>query len=103
MRKILLVLSILILILFTALIKNSTKNIEDEVFILNENIRVLKKELENTKLEFNYLSSAENLLKFQDSYFENELVKQDINKIKIIKKKDDYLDIKPLKINNEKK
>ena len=87
MRKILVGLSILTLILLTALIKNSTKNLEDEVFILKENIRVLKKELENTKLEFNYLSSAENLLKFQDLYFENELIKQDIKKIKIIQKK----------------
>ena len=101
MRKILVGLSILTLILFTALIKNSTKNLEDKVFISKENIRVLKKELENTKLEFNYLSSAENLLKFQDLYFENELIKQDIKKIKIIQKKDDRLDIGSLNINNE--
>jgi len=101
MRKLLLGLSILTLILFTALIKNSTKNLEDEVFISKENIRVLKKEFENTKLEFNYLSSAENLLKFQDLYFENELIKQDIKKIKIIQKKGDRLDIRSLDINNE--
>ena len=103
MKKILVILSILILILVTALIKNSTKNIEDEVFILKENIQVLQKELENTKLEFNYLSSAENLLKFQDLYFEDELLKQDLKKIKIIKKKNNQLDIDSLKINNDKK
>ena len=103
MKKILVILSILILILVTALIKNSTKNIEDEVFILKENIQVLQKELENTKLEFNYLSSAENLLKFQDLYFEDELLKQDLKKIKIIKKKNNQLDIKSLKMNNDKK
>ena len=101
MKKILVILSILILILVTALIKNSTKNIEDEVFILKENIQVLQKELENTKLEFNYLSSAENLLKFQDLYFEDELLKQDLKKIKIIKEKNDQLNIKPLEINND--
>ena len=101
MKKLLVGLSILTLILFTALIKNSTKNLEDEVFISKENIRVLKKELENTKLEFNYLSSAENLLKFQDLYFENELIKQDIKKIKIIQKKGDSFDIESLNINNE--
>ena len=103
MKKILVIASILILILVTALIKNSTKNIEDEVFILKENIQVLQKELENTKLEFNYLSSSENLLKFQDLYFEDELLKQDLKKIKIIKKKNNQLDIESLKINNDKK
>ena len=101
MKKILVILSILILILVTALIKNSTKNIEDEVFILKENIQVLQKELENTKLEFNYLSSAENLLKFQDLYFEDELLKKNLKKIKIIKEKNDQLNIKPLEINND--
>ena len=103
MKKILVILSILILILFTALIKNSTKNIEDEVFILKENIQVLQKELENTKLEFNYLSAAENLLKFQDLYFEDELLKKDLKKIKIIKKENDQFNIKSLKINNDGK
>ena len=35
---------ILFLILFTALIKNSTKRIDDEIFATKENIRILKKE-----------------------------------------------------------
>ena len=103
MKKILVILSILILILVTAFIKNSTKDIEDKVFILKENIQVLQKEFENTKLEYNYLSSSENLLKFQDLYFEDELLKQDLKKIKIIKKKNNLLNIETLKINNDTK
>tara|TARA_B100002019_G_scaffold285456_1_gene294443 strand:- start:866 stop:1174 length:309 start_codon:yes stop_codon:yes gene_type:complete len=102
MKKIVAVLLIIILILFTALIKNSTKNIEDEVFILKENIRVLKKELENAKLEFNYLSSAENLNEFKVSYFGDELTKKDIKQINIIKKQDEYFHIEPLKIYEKK-
>ena len=103
MKKLIIIFSILILILFTALIKNSTKNIEDDVFTLKENIRVMNKELENTKLEFNYLSSAENLLKFQDLYFENELMSQNLKKIKIIRKNNDHFEIESLKGNDEKK
>ena len=57
---------ILFLILSTALIKNSTKRIEDEIFIVKENIRDLKKDFENTKLENDYLSSAES------SYYDNK-------------------------------
>ena len=97
MKKFLIVFSILFLILLTALIKNSTKNIEDEVFIIEENIRVLKKEFEKIKLEFDYLSSAENLLQFQNLYFDDELIRKNIENIKIINKDTDEIDIQQLK------
>ena len=42
---------IISLILFTALIKNSTKRIDDEIFIVKENIRFLKKEIDDLKLK----------------------------------------------------
>ena len=103
MRKFSVIFLILSLILSTVFIKNSTKKIEDEIFASEENIRVLKKEFEKMKLEFDYLSSAENLLKFQNLYFEDELLNQDLKKIKIIKKKNNQLDIESLKINNDKK
>jgi hypothetical protein len=35
------------LVLSTAIIKNTTKQIEDEIFTVKENIRVLKSEFEN--------------------------------------------------------
>ena len=101
MKKFLIIFSVLFLILFTAFIKNSTKKIEDEVFILEENIRVLKNDFEKTKLEFDYLSSAENLLQFQNLYFDDELMRRDIKNIEIINKDGDEIDIQQLKINNE--
>ena len=55
--KQLVALIILILILVTSIVKNSTKEIEDQIFTINENIRPLKSELEDVLLEFNYLSS----------------------------------------------
>ena len=84
MRKFSVILLILFLILFTALVKNSTKKIDDKIFSKQETIRSLKKEFENVKLEKEYLSSAEKLLEFQNLYFENELTKKDIQEIKII-------------------
>ena len=92
---------ILLLILFTALIKNSTKRIEDQIFITEENIRSLKKDFENTKLEHDYLSSAEKLIEFQDLYFDDILVKKDIQEIKIINKKSEKLLIKNFKFIND--
>ena len=100
MKKFLIIFSILFLILLTAFIKNSTKNIEDEVFLFQENISVLKKEFEKIKLEFDYLSSSENLLQFQNLYFDDELIRKDIKKIHILKNGEE-IDIQQFKISNE--
>ena len=83
MKKFSLVAIILLLILSTAIIKNTTKQIEDELFTAKENIRVLKSEFENISLEYDYLSSAEKLLKYQSLYFEDELIQKDIKDIKV--------------------
>ena len=92
---------ILTLITFTAYIKNSTKKIEDKIYASQENLRLFKKELENTKLEYDYLSSSENLIKLQNQYFEDVLVKKDLKNIKIIKKISNKSDIEKIAANNE--
>ena len=81
MKKVLF-LAIFILILATSLVKNSTKEIEDKIFMVNENIRPLKSELGDVLLEYNYLSSPEKLTQFQNQYFEKNLIKIDVTKIK---------------------
>jgi|TARA_Y100000389_G_C17101615_1_gene336230 hypothetical protein len=78
---------IFILILTTSLIKNSTKEIEDKIFVVNENIRSLKSELGDVLLEYNYLSSPNKLSQYQTQYFEKDLVKIDITKIKKLTEK----------------
>ena len=101
MKKFSVIFLILFLILLTAFIKNSTKRIDDQIFTTNENIRELKKDFENIKLEFDYLSSAENLLKYQDLYFDDELIKKDIQNIKIINMSTKELKIKKFKMTND--
>ncbi len=101
MKKFSVIFLILFLILFTALIKNSTKRIDDEIFALKENIRSLKKDFENIKLEYDYLSSAEKLLEFQNLYFDDELVKKDIQQIKTINQSSEKLEIGQLNLINE--
>ena len=96
MKKPLIVFFIIFLILFTAWVKNSSKNLEDEIFIVQENLRELKKELGDTKLEFDYLSSAEKLLEYQILYFDDDLIQKDINEIIVIKKNIKELLIKDL-------
>ena len=83
MKKLALAVIIFLLVLSTAVIKNTTKQIEDEIFTIKENIRILKSELENVSLEYDYLSSADKLLEYQSLYFENDLIQKKIKDIKI--------------------
>ena len=76
MKKFLIISVIFFLIFFTAFIKNSTKRIDDLIFSSKENLRVLSKDFENIKLEYDFLSSTERLLQFQNKYFEEELIKK---------------------------
>ena len=101
MKKFVLALVIFFLVLSTAIIKNSTKQIEDEIFTAKESIRVLKSEFENVSLEYDYLSSAERLLEYQSQYFENVLIQKDINNIKIYNISDDKNKIQNFKIIKE--
>ena len=101
MKKFVLAFVIFFLILSTAIIKNTTKQIEDEIFTVKENIRVLKSDFENVSLEYDYLSSAEKLLEFQSLYFEDELIQKNINNIKIYNISDDIKKIQNFKIIKE--
>ena len=101
MKKFSVITLIIFLVLLTAFTKNSTKRIDDKIFTINENIRGLKKDFENIKLEYDYLSSAEKLLEFQELYFDDELVKKDIRNIKIINMMSKELKIKQLKLVND--
>tara|TARA_Y200000002_G_C22378215_1_gene536115 strand:+ start:339 stop:644 length:306 start_codon:yes stop_codon:yes gene_type:complete len=98
MKKFSLGLIIFILILSTAIIKNSTKKIEDEIFTIKENLTVLNSDLESIRLEYDYLSSAERLLEFQSLYFEDELMQRGIGSIKVFKINNKEIEIKDLTI-----
>ncbi len=99
MKKIIVSSLILFLILSTTIIKNSTKKIDDDIFSKKENIRSLKKELSNIKLEHEYLSSTEKLFEFQNLYFDDELEKKDIKEIIVIQNLSNGFQMKKLNIN----
>ena len=101
MKRITIIMTIIILILSTTIIKNSTKKIEDNIFLVKENLRVLNSDYENILLEHNYLSSAEKLLEYQALYFEDELIQKNIQNIKIFKIKRNKNEIQDLKIIKE--
>ena len=92
MKKVVFVI-IFTLILATSLVKNSTKEIEDKIFMVNENIRPLKSEFGDVLLEYNYLSSPDKLTQYQTQYFEKNLIKIDITKIKRLTEIDNQIKI----------
>ena len=92
MKKVVFVI-IFVLILFTSLVKNSTKEIEDKIFMVNENIRPLKSELGDMLLEYNYLSSPDKLTQYQTQYFEKNLIKVDIMKIKKLTEENNHINV----------
>ena len=94
MRKLILLLSIFLLLIFTTIIKNSTKEIEKKIYNSKENLRVLKNKYEMVLIDFNYLTTPEKLMEYQSRYFENELDQVDIKKLKKIIIKKNQFEIK---------
>ena len=74
MKKLIVFAVIFTLIVSTSLIKNSTKDLDDQIYSLRENILFLENRFNDSKLEFDYLSSSEKLLEYQKLYFENLLI-----------------------------
>jgi len=81
MKKIFFSLLIIVLVFFTTVIKNSTKNIEVKIFDLKEDIRLLNENYELVLLDHNFLSSPKKLIEYQKKYFDNDLVSIDIKNI----------------------
>ena len=92
MKKVVFII-IFTLIIATSLVKNSTKEIEDKIFMVNENIRPLKSKLGDVLLEYNYLSSPDKLTQYQTQYFEKNLIKIDITQIKKLTEKNNHIDV----------
>ena len=93
MKKISLIIVIFLLVISTALIKNSAKKNEDKIFTVEENLRFLKSKFKKVKLEYDYLSSPDKLLDYQVLYFDDELVKKDIQTLKKIEINNDKITI----------
>ena len=98
MKKLFLITVILLLIIVTTITKNSTKQIENKIFNLKENIIALEDKYEFVLLEYNFLSSPEKLLEYQSRYFEKNLIPIDVNKIKEINIKNNKLIIRDFTI-----
>ncbi len=101
MKKLIVFAVTLTLIVSTSLIKNSTKDLDDQIYSLRENILFLENRFNDSKLEFDYLSSSEKLLEYQKLYFESLLIKKSLKELKTLKIVDKELIINELKISGK--
>ena len=88
-KKILIFIPVLILIISTTFIKNSTKQLDKKIFETLENIRALENIYELVLLDYNYLTSPNKLMEYSQFYFEEELKKKEISDLKTIKFKNE--------------
>lgn len=90
--------TLFILILTTSIVKNSTKELEDKIYLTNESLLFLENRSEDLKLENNYLSSSEKLLEYQQLYFDDLLKKKSVQEINTLEIYNEKIKIGELKI-----
>ena len=76
LKRILLIIPIIFLIVLTTLTKNSTKKLDQSIFVAQEDIRALNDIYELVLLDYNYLTSPNKLMDYSQMYFEKELKKK---------------------------
>ena len=67
MRKLIITFCLIFLITITAVIKTSSKKIEEKIFILNESLFLLKEKHNLVSLEHTYLSEPSRLIKIMET------------------------------------
>ena len=82
MKKYLIFFLITFLIIITALIKNSTRELETKIFNSKERIKTLTNKKEITMLQNNYLSSPQRLFELKKEYFGEKLEVLELNQFK---------------------
>tara|TARA_Y100001970_G_scaffold162190_1_gene198248 strand:- start:83 stop:388 length:306 start_codon:yes stop_codon:yes gene_type:complete len=74
---------IVVFVISTAIIKNSSKKIEEKIYKKKENLAILKSEYDLVILEFDFLNSPHEIQKKAKQYFiKDEFSSIDISKLK---------------------
>ena len=101
MKKLFFFIPVIFLIFATTVTKNSTKQLDKNIFNVKENLRVLQDKHELVMLEFNYLTSPKKLMEYQKKYFDKELLEADIESLNWIESKNKKIIIKKIVSKNE--
>ena len=75
MKNIILFIIFIFCLSFTSFIKNNTRTIEKKITILNKDIKILYQELDEAKLEYEYLTTPEYLSCLSSNYLSENFAK----------------------------
>ena len=91
MKNMIIIFCLIFLITVTAVIKTSSKKIEEEIFILNENLSVLKEKYSFALLEHTYLAKPSRLIKIMKTNKNEEYIHLNILDLKNLSKSHQHL------------
>ena len=89
MKNLVIVFCLIFLISLTAIIKTSSKKIEEKIFTINESLSLLQKKYDLISLEYTYLSNPSRLIKTMKDDRNEEYIHIDAKELKIIKENND--------------
>ena len=101
MNRLALFFLIFVFVISTAIIKNSSKKIEEKIYKKKENLAILKSEYDLVILEFDFLNSPHEIQKKAEQYFiKDEFSSIDISKLKIAEIKNNKIEFNSFFIND---
>ena len=81
-KNIMLFLVFIFCLIFTSLIKNNTRSVEKNLLMLRYDILKLNSQIEEAKLELEYLTSPENIKVLFKTYLDEDFKYYDVSDIK---------------------
>ena len=86
MKKYIILFGIIFLIITTSIVKSSTRQLEKNIFILEEEVKILEEKFDFLLLENDYLTTPERLIGLKEKIFKDKffpLDPKDIKKIEL--------------------
>ena len=84
MKKYIIFFCIVCLIITTSIVKSSTRQLEKNIFILEEEVKILEEKFDFLLLENNYLTTPERLIGLKEQIFKDKFFPIDPEDIKKI-------------------
>jgi len=84
MKKYIIFFGIIFLIITTSIVKSSTRQLEKNIFLLEEEVKILEEKFDFLLLENDYLTTPERLIELKDKIFKDKFFPinpKDIKKI----------------------
>ncbi len=82
MKKYIIFFSIVSLIVTTSIVKSSTRQLEKNIFILEEEVKILEEKFDFLLLENDYLTTPERLIELKKKLFKDKFIPIDPKDIK---------------------